>query len=256
MTSNLPQLDFSLLAAGLNGDLLFYAVILLVTVLGGILQKKKAGEAESAGKRRPGPRDRRQGGPPPPLRVEPPVRTLPPADSTPARARPVEPTPPPRGPGPAKVTYRTHPGAPGVPPPVARRDRDIPPVPVEELDFPDRVGGRPVARPPEATGPRPSRRAAESRRRATPVARRAAPAEIEADGVEDRVELEAGRSVAGGEPEEQGLPAPSVSEAAAYGASRATAVHLRIALGSPGGLRTAVVLSEILAPPLALREQR
>ena len=59
-------------AAGLDSDLVIYIVILLASVIGGVLQKRKSGEKEA--ERRAGGRPRPTAAPP---RVEPPPATTP-----------------------------------------------------------------------------------------------------------------------------------------------------------------------------------
>lgn len=209
-------------AAGLDSDLVIYIVILLASIIGGILQKKKSGEKEA--ERRVGGRRRPIAGPP---RIEPPpATTQPPIEGPAPTARPARVPPPPR-PEPARVAV-SPPGKPVEPPVFVRTE-------VPRLEPPD---VRPLRRPAEER-----RRAAAGPRRPVPAEAQAAP-EIEPEDLE----LHTMPLVATPGTVE---PRPQPGGPAAVPAER-----LRAMLHDPGDLRAAVALSEILAPPLALRDEQ
>jgi len=181
----------SLLAdgTGIPGDLIYIVVFLVISVVGGILGKKKQpqdGKQPRQGQRTPTP-------------------PRPPQASRPAAQRPAQ-SPPPTAARPLPGTPRSR--DPRFEPP--RRTPQVPPTPQ-----------RPVLTPHHP----PTRRALE------PV--------IQAELVEDQVEI-----------------SPTAEEAVVVPekARPAALTGVERAISNRSGLRTAFILSEILAPPVALRD--
>lgn len=102
----------------------------------------------------------------------------------------------------------------------------------------------------ERPGVRPPRRPAEERRSAAAGPRRPVPAEAQPAPEIEPEDLELHTTPLVATPETVPLrPQPR-------GSSAVPAERLRTLLHNPGDVRVAIALSEILAPPLALRDER
>jgi len=227
-----------ILADGIDSDLWIYLVLAAVSVIGTILGKKKKDEQQRS-QRSPGssggssqrppvakpvpPVTQRLPRPPQPSRVEP--RAMPPAasefpEARPARRRTMSPVP-----GPI---------APPVPQPLAM------PVP------------QPTARPLPRPAAQPIRLPVEARRRVPVPATRVEP--VLEEVVEIKAELAETETPQGERRGEHLAARLDVTLRRGRGRPCGDVERAGRALRDRSGLRAAFILSEILAPPVALRE--